>query len=1156
MKKVALSLVVAFSTLMMLGTDARAQWTKVLQLQNTFASSAYFFNATEGLIGTGSSYFKSNTVASIYYTKDGGATWRESQLPNPNVIGQVTDIYFRDRQHGWATIAESYTKGFGGVYRTTDGGVTWRFVVPAAFAAGIRETKRGVFYTDRTGGTTGSGRISFSSDDGNTWQTVGSTIAPLGIEFIDDATGMVTTLGNSGQHLMTTDSGKTWNALVDASEAWSVFGDPVLRSFFVTSEHWHLGNNIETSVFKTPIINPTETPLKTYQDSGLTGGVNGAHSCKSVVYIQGWSAASNGPRGLVRTTDGGVNWVPVAGPMNANDTRFGVTGRGATVFVGDATGGVYRTTNGGDGLLSPSVLSNVAFTQLNANTANGCYAVAVCDSTYIPILVGYSMCDSAQIVGVQFLNDTGHELRYPAYANNTRFFSTAHLDTLHILYTPTRQESWTLDAKLTIRQPDGYLEDTIIHILLNGTLPLIDPLAFAQTSPKDSIDFGPVSLCSETDHAVTLLNTGCSDLTIQSMQTNGTAFSLVSSFKQFTLSPGTSRIFLLHYKPTAAQKETGSLVIKHSSGTDQINLAATGYAPNQTLSLQYDSVFSSLCDSAHFSIRLQNTACTPFKILSVTTNAPITLGPMPNIDSLRQGESTTLSFTFIPTSQVTVLDQIHISVSYQGSTSSYDTTITIVATGTSGKPDVVLYNTTLHPTTSLDLGFTSICNDAQDTLILNGTGCGDVAVSAALDNPNNGFSILRAPKGAITKGTFDTIIIRYHPGSTLGTQTTNLVLTTSAGTKTVACIVHVTSDPGKIALAVSPNIKTYTCQTTPFSFDIVNTTCNQISITGFVLAGANPQDFSISTTIPLPMPTGDKQTISGIFSPQDSLVRSATVTLTIERPDTTFDTTITISAAGIGVPPIKVALANAAYSAQTLGLVRIPVYAVTGSVVTLNSFDFGLQFNTDLLTPLRIVGGAGSFGNATATFTPTQDSLGVHLTFPADITLGKGELCEIECEAFVASKLSTSITLANPRFDNTENYSTCFSTQTVPDSVTTFTLSPQCADSNLTEYLLKGRLVLDRIYPNPTTGEVSLDFNVPDGYLGDGNLEVYDVLGNRLGEMPLALSTNASSGNHKVTILVDLGQFGSNSSEQQAGIRYLRVRTASGILTAKAMMWK
>ena len=50
---------------------ARAQdWTNVLQLSGTMGSSAFFFNAQEGLIGTGN--YLNNIPAQIYYTENGG----------------------------------------------------------------------------------------------------------------------------------------------------------------------------------------------------------------------------------------------------------------------------------------------------------------------------------------------------------------------------------------------------------------------------------------------------------------------------------------------------------------------------------------------------------------------------------------------------------------------------------------------------------------------------------------------------------------------------------------------------------------------------------------------------------------------------------------------------------------------------------------------------------------------------------------------------------------------------------------------------------------------------------------------------------------------------------------------------------------------------
>src|SRR5437870_5127984 len=125
MKRIACSLLLAIA-LFVAAQSATAQWTKVFQLPGTRGASAYFFNATEGVIGTGDYHPRRSLPAKIFYTMDGGATWQQSKLPSDQIIGQVTDIYFADRLNGWATIVEgSAVRGRSGIYRSTDGGRTW-----------------------------------------------------------------------------------------------------------------------------------------------------------------------------------------------------------------------------------------------------------------------------------------------------------------------------------------------------------------------------------------------------------------------------------------------------------------------------------------------------------------------------------------------------------------------------------------------------------------------------------------------------------------------------------------------------------------------------------------------------------------------------------------------------------------------------------------------------------------------------------------------------------------------------------------------------------------------------------------------------------------------------------------------------------------------
>jgi hypothetical protein len=62
--------------------SARAQdWQRVFQLPSSTMSCGYFFNASEGLIGTGN--YLGGSIASIYYTTNGGARWIRAELAIP-----------------------------------------------------------------------------------------------------------------------------------------------------------------------------------------------------------------------------------------------------------------------------------------------------------------------------------------------------------------------------------------------------------------------------------------------------------------------------------------------------------------------------------------------------------------------------------------------------------------------------------------------------------------------------------------------------------------------------------------------------------------------------------------------------------------------------------------------------------------------------------------------------------------------------------------------------------------------------------------------------------------------------------------------------------------------------------------------------------------
>jgi photosystem II stability/assembly factor-like uncharacterized protein len=1147
MRRAPIILAMMVCAMLFAHASADAQnWKNILQLDGTFGASAFFFNASEGLIGTG--HYASNIPAQIYYTNNGGASWRLTQFANPNIHGQVTDIYFRDRQNGWATISEFLETGWSGIYHSTDGGMTWARVKQAGFPAGIRETSRGVFYTDRDIDP----GVMFSSDTGKTWTHVATTGTTLGIDFMDDSTGFVTTQAAGGPHLYTTDGGASWQSITTSSEAWTPYGDPVSRSFFLASERDQLTFTTQTTVVKVPVGSWTESKIRDYGDSGITGGIAGSHVCQSVIYVQGREPAQIAPGGIIRSMDAGQTWKFVGGPNNINDKRFAVTGRGAVVIAFDDSGGVWSTTDGGDGTLSPSVLPFVTLI-LPKDTVQA----TMCDSAIIPIVLGYSVCDSAQIASVTFVNDSLNECSTPAYDNDFRFFSSARMDTLKILYRPAQPETRTMQVTLTIRQPDGYTEDTTIRILLEAVPSKANALVFSGTTAPDTIDFDSVSICSDAFQSVTMTNLGCGDIAVDSIRTSGLPFSLVSNVQPFILNSGNSRSFLIHYTPDSVRSNRGKLYITNSAGVadttrlDSVVLLGTGYSSGDAVSLSIaDSIRSSGCDSAAFTITLRNVACKAFAIDSIITNAPFRVESIPSIDSVRPGDEISLPFIFVPNAVGSDTGTIYLVISYAG-TGRYDTILQAIGIGTIGKSN---FSTARD---ALSMGTVAMCSDASDTLLVYSSGCGDITVSAAFD-VSNGFSLARAPKPVLSSPDSDTVIVEYHPNDSIGRVSANLIFTTSTGTDTVPVSITVVSGGGTVAFSVTPNIQAFLCESQPFSVTIANDLCDSIAIDSIALGGANADDFSLTNAVPFALGPGGQTTLHGIFTPQDSLTRSVSVSFTIREADGTMpDTTILVAGQGISVPPIQVALGVTILNAGVGQTVIIPIISKRGSATAVSAFDFTLLFNTDLLSPLPLTTSAdGFFGNVgTETFALSKatngshiDTVTIHLQLNVDAILPVDTLFQLVCQAYVTSAVSTDVTLHEVQFRDASGSAQCLASETVPDTNATFLLNQACGDTILTQVLANETLVLDGVSPNPTTGLVRLTFEVPDGYATDAMLEIYNTLGEKLGEQPLVFSA-ATNGSQTFDLDLNNGVIRTNG-----GILYLRIRTSLGFLTAKVIV--
>jgi HYDIN/CFA65/VesB-like, Ig-like domain/Abnormal spindle-like microcephaly-assoc'd, ASPM-SPD-2-Hydin len=109
-----------------------------------------------------------------------------------------------------------------------------------------------------------------------------------------------------------------------------------------------------------------------------------------------------------------------------------------------------------------------------------------------------------------------------------------------------------------------------------------------------SLPFGSVSLGNTNSQAVTVTNTGNSDITIATVATSGTGFSASGIPANLTLSPSQSATLNVAFSPAAAGTTSGTVTISsNASAPTTISLSGTGTQPSHSVVLTWAASSSS-----------------------------------------------------------------------------------------------------------------------------------------------------------------------------------------------------------------------------------------------------------------------------------------------------------------------------------------------------------------------------------------------------------------------------------------------------------------------------------------------------------------------------------------------------------------------------------
>ena len=649
------------------------------------------------------------------------------------------------------------------------------------------------------------------------------------------------------------------------------------------------------------------------------------------------------------------------------------------------------------------------------------------------------------------------------------------------------------------------------------------------TAKDTLVNFGTVSLCADVFDTIIISNNGCENSTLSSVIADLTlGVSIVNAGKP-SIPVQSKDTIVLHLHPNKVGLTSTKLTVHTMLYDINIPITWTGDASAPSMSVSPNSInLGSIthCREAFDTIVLENLGCDSLALAEIISDTTLGISfERRSRSSLAKQVRDTIILHLKPKTIGPFTTVLHIHYGDR------DTVLSITGEVTSG-PEVMEF---IPP--KIDFGSLALCRTVFDTVVIKSTGCDTLRLAASIDDPTTGASFIRSPKSLLPTGESDTIIISFRPHRT-GTISANILLSYPGGDSTITISAFGVNDSTPIVLGISPGIQSFECNAQSFSITLKNPTCDSLTLTDFSFGGKDTSDFLLQPLLPAGIASDVTLTVPGSFSPQDSGMRNATVTFHLVRSDgTTIDTTVSLYASGIK-QNIRVTLPASLPSVQSIKKVRIPVISLDSSQVGISIFDFALHLHTDLLTPEGIDGSAGSFaGAAVDRFTVFHDSVSVRLRLASPKRIMPGELCAIDCRAYVADTLSTVASLQRTGFTDQSSAIKCLSTTNV-DSVL-FTLDAQCGEPFLSHFLATGKVPsIDGISPNPCNGMTKIYYTLPSSsYV---KIELFNPLGENIRSFALE---NETAGTHEKNFDI---------SDLPSGSYFLRIQM-NGKSVMKAM---
>ncbi|MGA8765363.1 MAG: choice-of-anchor D domain-containing protein [Candidatus Sulfotelmatobacter sp.] len=165
-----------------------------------------------------------------------------------------------------------------------------------------------------------------------------------------------------------------------------------------------------------------------------------------------------------------------------------------------------------------------------------------------------------------------------------------------------------------------------------------------------SLPFPPQTVGTSSQNTVILLNTGHSNITLESFTLSPSEFQLVNGYAPGTLSSQRAIYFTIKFVPDAAQSFSGQLTLNIDGFPPQVvplsgtGLSTSAVASLNTTALDFGGIVQGTTSAAQ-TVTVSNTGASNFQLLTVNADPPFTVSGFTKAITVKPGLSTNLQLS-------------------------------------------------------------------------------------------------------------------------------------------------------------------------------------------------------------------------------------------------------------------------------------------------------------------------------------------------------------------------------------------------------------------------------------------------------------------------------------------------------------------------------